>query len=172
MAEQRVLFISERFVKSNSEIDSNVSSTLIRPTVWYCQKEYIERSLGTELYNDLIAKTLLDRTLATYPNYLALVNGYLADALLFWVRHEIQVPLLYKFRNKSVGKNTDPNQQPVDHSEHLYLKSYYKNKAEYFTGRMEKYLCANSTLFPLWLDCSTEGIDAKKTDPTISLYLP
>lgn len=169
MAEQRVLFISERFVKSNSEIDSNVSSTLIRPTVWYCQKEYIERSLGTELYNDLIAKVLAD-TLA--GNDLILVNQYLADALLFWVRHEIQVPLLYKFRNKSVGKNTDPNQQPVDHSEHLYLKSYYKNKAEYFTGRMEKYLCANSTLFPLWLDCSTEGIDAKKTDPTISLYLP
>ena len=169
MAEQRVLFISERFVKSNSEIDSNVSSTLIRPTVWYCQKEYIERSLGTELYNDLIAKVLAD-TLA--GNDLILVNQYLADALLFWVRHEIQVPLLYKFRNKSVGKNTDPNQQPVDHSEHLYLKSYYKNKAEYFTGRMEKYLCANSTLFPLWLDCSTEGIDAKKTDPTISFYLP
>ena len=169
MAEQRVLFISERFVKSNSEIDSNVSSTLIRPTVWYCQKEYIERSLGTELYNDLIAKVLAD-TLA--GNDLILVNQYLADALLFWVRHEIQVPLLYKFRNKSVGKNTDPNQQPVDHSEHLYLKSYYKNKAEYFTGRMEKYLCANSTLFPLWLDCSTEGIDAKKTDPTISIYLP
>lgn len=169
MAEQRVLFISERFVKSNSEIDSNVSSTLIRPTVWYCQKEYIERSLGTELYNDLIAKVLAD-TLA--GNDLILVNQYLADALLFWVRHEIQVPLLYKFRNKSVGKNTDPNQQPVDHSEHLYLKSYYKNKAEYFTGRMEKYLCANSTLFPLWFDCSTEGIDAKKTDPTISIYLP
>ncbi len=169
MAEQRVLLISERFVKSNSEIDSNVSSTLIRPTVWYCQKEYIERSLGTELYNDLIAKVLAD-TLA--GNDLILVNQYLADALLFWVRHEIQVPLLYKFRNKSVGKNTDPNQQPVDHSEHLYLKSYYKNKAEYFTGRMEKYLCANSTLFPLWLDCSTEGIDAKKTDPTISFYLP
>ncbi len=51
----RGLFISENFVKENSEIDENVDMKLINPTIWYCQKLYIEPALGTALYNDLIA---------------------------------------------------------------------------------------------------------------------
>lgn len=168
MAQQRALLISERFVKNNSEIDSNVDVNWLRPTIWYCQKEFIEKSLGTALYNDLIAKVIAG-TLA--GNDLNLVNNYLADALLMWVRSEVQVPLLYKMRNKSVGKNTDPNQQPIDLTEHEYLRNFYRMKAEYFTKRMEKFLCANETLFPLWNDCTDGGVDARPTKPQTSLSL-
>ncbi len=168
MAQQRGLFISERFVKQNSEIDSNVDVNFLRPTIWYCQKEFIEKSLGTVFYDDLITKVIAG-TLA--GDELNLVNNYLADALLMWVRSEVQVPMTFKYKNKSVGKNTDPNQQPVDLAEHEYLRNYYRMKAEYFTKRMEDYLCANETLFLLWLDCSIGGVNARETKPQTSLSL-
>ena len=168
MAEQRGLFISESFVKLNSEIDANVDMDLVRPTIWYCQKEYIEKSLGTLLYNDLIAKVIAE-TLA--GNELNLVNNYLADALLFWVKYEVQVPLLYKFRNKSTSKNTDTNAQPIQLNELKFIEDKYKDKAQYFTSRMEKYLCANTELFPLWNDCSEDGVNSRPTKPQTSLYI-
>jgi hypothetical protein len=168
MAQQRGLLISEKFLKQNSEIDSNVDVNLLRPTIWYCQKEFIEKSLGTVFYNSLITKVIAN-TLS--GDDLNLVNNYLADALLMWVRSEVQVPMTFKYKNKSVGKNTDPNQQPVDLTEHEYLRNYYRMKAEYFTKRMEDFLCFNSALYPLWLDCSDGGVDARTTKPQTSLSL-
>jgi len=165
----RALFISETFVKENSEVDENVDMKLINPTIWYCQKEYLEKTLGTVLYNDLATK-IIAGTLA--GDDLTLVNDYVADALLFWVKHELQVPLLYKFRNKSVGKNTDQNSQPVGFDEHKYLRDYYKPKAQYFTERLEKYLCANEELFPLY--CTEDEIDElspRNTPPQVAVYL-
>jgi hypothetical protein len=165
----RGLFISETFVKENSEIDENVDMKLINPTIWYCQKEYLEKTLGTVLYNDLISK-IVASTLA--GDDLTLVDDYIADCLLFWVKHELQVPLTYKFRNKSVSTNTDPNSQPVSFDIHKYLRDYYKPKAQYFTERLEKYLCANEALFPLY--CTEDSIDElspRKTPPQSAFYL-
>lgn len=165
----RGLFISETFVKDNSEIDENVDMKLINPTIWYCQKEYIEKTLGTTLYNDLISDVVAG---SLSGDNLTLVDDYIADALLFWVKHELQVPLTYKFRNKSVNKNTDPNSQPVGFEEHKYLRDYYKPKAQYFTERLEKYLCANTDLFPLY-NTSTEDDDLlpRDTKPQVAVYL-
>lgn len=171
MAQTRVLLITEKFVKGNSELDANISMNLIRPTIYYCQKEYIEKSLGTALYNDLIAKTILDPTLVAYPDYLTLVNDYLADALLKWVMFEVQVPLWVKWRNKSTSTNTSDNSNPVDLKTIQFLEDKYKDKAQYFTQRMEKFLCANDTLYPLWDDCVDGGLDAEPTKPTTSIFL-
>jgi len=165
----RGLFINETFLKSNSEVDENVDMKLINPTIWYCQKEYLEKTLGTVLYNDLITKVVAS-TLA--GDDLTLVDDYIADCLLFWVKHELQVPLTYKFRNKSVSTNTDPNSQPVSFDIHKYLRDYYKPKAQYFTERLEKYLCANEALFPLY--CTEDTVDElspRKTTPQSAFYL-
>lgn len=169
MAQNRALLISEKYVKENSEIDDNVDMKLILPTIFYCQKEYIEKAIGTPLYNDLTAK-IIANTLAGYD--LNLVDDYIADALLMWVRMEIQVPLLYKFRNKSVGKNNSEFSQPVDFTEHKYLKDYYRSKAEYFTSRLNDYLCANAALFSLYTTYTTsDQVRARPTKPSSGVWL-
>lgn len=165
----RALFISETFVKENSEVDENVDMKLINPTIWLCQKQYIEKTLGTVLYNDLAAK-IVAGTLA--GDDLTLVNEYIADALLYWVRNELIVPMTYKFKNKSIGKNTDTNQQPATFEEHKYIRDYYKPKAQYFTERLELYLCANEALYPLY--CTENEIDElspRDTPPQTVMYL-
>jgi len=165
----RGLLINETFVKSNSEVDENVDMKLINPTIWYCQKAYIEPVLGTVLYNDLIADVVAG---SVTGDNLTLVDDYIADALLYWVMLELQVPLTYKFRNKSVSKNTDANSQPVDFEQHKYLKDVYRPKAQYFTERLKAYLCENSTLFPLYgTENGVDEISPKDIAPQVSVYL-
>jgi len=163
------LFFNEKFLKENSEVDENVDMKQINPTLFYCQKEYIEKTLGTVLYNDLSAK-IVAGTLA--GDDLTLVNEYVSFALLFWVKHELQVPLLYKFKNKSVNKNTDPNSQVISFEEHKYLKDYYKPKAQYFTERLERYLCANAALYPLYCtEDESDELSPRNTPPQVAVYL-
>lgn len=161
MAQQRALFISENFIKRNSEIDENVDVNKLLPSVWWCQKAYIERTLGTPLFEDLSAKIIAGSLAGDDLN---LVNNYIADALLNWFMVEVQVPLLYNYRNKSVGKNDSQWSTPVEYQEHRYLKDNYKPRAEYFTKRLEDYLCANSSLFPKY----TEHTSSDQVIPTDS----
>lgn len=168
----RALIIDETFIKENSTLDENIDMKLINPTIWYCQKEYIEPALGTALYNDICAEIISDADLSGVTDYLTLVDDYIADALLYWVLHESQVPLTYKFRNKSVSKNTDPNSQPVDFEQHKYLRDYYKNKAVMFTQRLKDYLCENEELFPLYgTENGVDEIYPKDIAPQVAVYL-
>jgi len=169
MAQVEGLFISEKYIKNNSEIDDNVDVKKLLPSVWYCQKEYIERSLGTLLYEDLIAKVIAG-TIA--GNDLILVEKYISPALLWATMNEVQVPLLYNYRNKSVGKNSSDNSTPVDYVEHRYLKDFYKPRMVAFSQRLEKYLLANSTLFPLYMDVNDiDEIPSSNTVAKTSVWL-
>jgi len=170
MAQLEGLFISESYIKNNTEIDENVNVHKLLPTVWWCQKTYIEQVLGTALFDDLLGKIAPTDTLS--GNDLILVEKWISPALVNWVMFEAQVTLLYNFRDKSVGKNSSDFSQPIDYTEHRYLKDNYKKRAESLTKRLEGYLCENSALFPLY--GSSTGLDqlnATDLPPTTSVYM-
>lgn len=165
----RGLIISQRYVKETSEIDENVDMNLINPTIWRCQEQYIQAYLGTPLYEKIQADIVADTLTA---DYLTLVNNYIADTLLYYTMYEVQVPLLYKMRNKSVAKANSDNALPVSYTEHKYLRDFYKDKAEYFAKRLTDYLCVNSTLFPEYNNfTSSDQIRPKSAHSTVSVYL-
>lgn len=169
MAQLRGLLISEKYVKENSEIDENVDMKLILPSIWYCQKQYIEKTLGTPLYNDLIAKVVAG-TLA--GDDLNLVDAYIADALLYWVRFKSLTPLMFKFRNKSIATNSSENSQPISKKDFDAIRDEYRLDAEYFTSRVTDYLCANQTLFPLYTTYTTsDQLRAREVKPTTGVFL-
>ena len=115
MAQQRALFISEKFIKRNSEIDDNVDVKKLLPTVFWCQKFFIEKTLGSNLYDGLSTRTIANTLTAAD---IALMDGYIADALLNWFMSEVQVALTYNFRNKSAGTNDSQWSDPVDFTQH------------------------------------------------------
>jgi hypothetical protein len=169
MAQVEGLFISESYIKNNTEIDENVNVNKLLPTVWWCQKAYIEQVLGSALFDDLLSK-ILASTLA--GNDLTLVEKYVSPALVQWVMFEVQVPLLFNFRDKSVGKNSSDFSQPIDYTEHRYIKDNYKKRAETLTKRLEDYLCANSALFTLYGTSTTsDQIIANDLPPSTSVYM-
>ena len=165
----RQLFISESFLKDNSPIDENVDMNQINPTIWSCQIQYIQNILGTNLYNKILA----DIEASTLSgDYLTLVDDYCADALVHWVMYEVQIPLLFKFRDKNVSKKSSTTSFPISTKELSRIENRYKDKAEFFTKRISEYLCANSTLFT---EYNTEN-EVDETRPhggqsTVSVYL-
>jgi hypothetical protein len=86
--------------------------------------------------------------------------------------YEVQVPLLYKMRNKSVAKANSDNALPVSFTEHKYLRDYYKDKAEYFAKRLTDFLCVNSATYPEYNTyTSSDQVRAKSAHSTVSVYL-
>jgi RNAse (barnase) inhibitor barstar len=141
----RQLFFDETFLKENSEIDENVDMKLLNPTIWRCQIQYIQNVLGTKLYDAILTK-IEASTLS--GDYLTLVDDYCVDALQYWVMYEVQIPLLIKFRDKSVSKKNSTNSTPIDSKMLSRVDNRFKDKAEFFTKRISDYLCANESLFP------------------------
>ena len=150
----RALFISEKYIKENSAIDTNTDYKKILPTVWMCQIQYLQAYLGTKVYENLIDEILNDTVSA---NNEILLKDYVADALLYWVMYEVQIPLLYEFRNKNVSKKSSDNAQPIGTKELSRIENRFKDKAEYFSKRISDYLCANRTIYPLY--CTENEID-------------
>lgn len=169
MAQNRALFISENFIKNNTEIDENVDVKKLLPSVWWCQKAFIEKILGSPLYEDLSDKIIADNLTA---DDIILVDQYIADALLNYFLSEVQVPLLFNFRNKSVSNDNSQFSNPIDYVEHRYLKSFYLPRAEYFGQRLDDYLCANSTLYPKYTEHnSSDELIPRDLKPSNPFYL-
>ena len=143
------LFISEQFIKETSAIDENVDMKYIGITIDKCQKKYILDILGTGLYNELQTQILagtvtsLNRTL---------LDNYIQDALKYWVLYEGIELFTYKITNKSIVTKTSENSQPIDLSVVTRLMDGYKDDAEFFSEKITKYLCANSSSYPLYLN--------------------
>lgn len=152
MAQVRALFISEKFIKRNTEIDENVNVGKLLPTVWWCQKAFIEKTLGSNLFDDLSTK-IIGNSLT--PDDVILVDQFIADTLLNYFMSEVQIALLYNFRTKSVGKSDSQWSNPIDFTEHKYLKNFYRPRAEYFTQRLESFLCENNEKYPKYNAPST-----------------
>ena len=159
----KVLFISEQYIKDNSQLDENVDVKRIRATIYDAQRDYIKPILGTDLYEKIIS----DITGSSLTgNYQTLVNDYVAESLLKWVLFELQVVLLYEMRNKNVSTNNSENSNPVDYTQHRYLMDHWKEKAERRSQDITDYLCANTDLFPEYLSNS----DADDLHPTKNQY--
>lgn len=165
----RPIFISEGFFKENSAVDENVDMKQINPTIWQCQIQHIQNVLGTNLYN----KILSDISASTLTgDYLTLVDDYCADALVYWVMYEVQIPLLFKFRDKNVSKKSSDNAFPISTKELARIENRYKDKAEFFTKRISDYLCANSTLFTEYnTEDETDEVRPMDGQATVSVYL-
>jgi len=165
----RPILISEGFFKENSAVDENVDMKQINPTIWQCQIQHIQNVLGTKLYD----KILSDISASTLTgDYLTLVDDYCSDALVYWVMYEVQIPLLFKFRDKNVSKKSSDNAFPISTKELSRIENRYKDKAEFFTKRISDYLCTNSALFPEY-NTENEYDEVRPQDgkATVSVYL-
>lgn len=165
----RALFISEKYVKENSAIDENTDYKKILPTIWQSQIQYIQNLLGTKLYDDLKTKVIADTITGDDET---LMVDYISDALLYWVQYELQIPLLYEFRNKNVSTNRSDNATPVDLKASYRIENRYKDKAEFFSKRVSDYLCANKELYPLF--CTEDEFDEVRPHEgksTVNLFL-
>lgn len=165
----RTLLIDMDYIKDNSILDDNVDERLMVDALWTAQREYIKPILGTDLYNDIITKAAA-ATLAS--NDLILVNTYIAPCLLKYLMYEMTPILAFKYRNKGVVQQNSENSSSVNFDELNHLMNRWKDKAEMFGNDTINYLCANSSLFPLYSsNTDLDDIQPIKNTFTGGLYL-
>jgi len=138
---QSILFITETFIKTYSNIDDNVDTQYITPVIDLVQKMYIRPILGTALYDELTTQISNDTVNA---NNVTLLDNYIQDTMLYYVLSEGLPSFTYKIENKSVSTKTSDNATPVDNSIIQSEVSRYKDRAEFFAQQLIDFLEATA----------------------------
>lgn len=152
---QKALFITEKQLKDASLINENVSMIKLRPTVIMCQEMHIQPIIGSDLYKEL--QTQIIGNSLTQENE-TLLADYIQPCLQMWVMMEAPMILGYQFRNKNVERGTDVNSSQASIQELQRLMDNYRNKAEWYSERITRFLLANTTDYPLF-SSPTSNID-------------
>ena len=170
MAATIIYFISETQLKQGTIIDENVDMKTLNPMILIAQDQRIQPIIGTGLFNEL--KTQVKAGPVTALNT-TLLDNYIVPALKMWVVYEYTIPATYKYRNKNVGKQGGENNEAADLDSLLRLMDYWKDKAEWYSERITKYLCENDSSYPLYSNPGdgTDIIQPNGTNYTTNMYL-
>jgi hypothetical protein len=152
-----VIFISETYIKDTSYIDENVDIKLLRNSILETQDMRIRGIIGTGLYDEL--KTQIAAGTRTALN-ITLLTDYIAPALKYWVLHDAALILTFKVMNKSIVKRTAENTETIQATDLDRLMDFFKNRAEYYSERITKYLLENEVSYPLYTDAGN-GVDTE-----------
>ena len=152
-----ILFISEQYIKDTSYIDENVDIKLLRSSILETQDIRILSILGTALYNDLKSK-ISNGTVNSTTGYKTLLDTYVSPALKYWVLHDGAYILQYKIMNKGVVTRSSENAETIGVAELDRLMAFFKDRAEFYSDRITRYLLENDTTYPLYYDAGN-GID-------------
>jgi hypothetical protein len=167
----QVDFININTLKENSLIDDNVDAKLLTPTLRVVQDIYLQKILGTPLYEDFKTKITADETLAAYPNHLALMRDYIKNVLIYYVCMHSLHAIRYRMMNKGVMVKNSDNSNPADSLEVKVIKDEFRMFAESYAELLTKYLKENTDTFPLYDDLTETGMNAATTNYTTGIDL-
>lgn len=160
----RAYLISETKLKALSKLGQSLDMDIINPLVLEMQEMYIQPILGSTLYNELL--TQVDAGTLTAANT-TLLNDHIQPCLIKWIEYEAPIELTYKFSSKGLVKRTGEDTEAVDSSEIKDLMDRLKNKAEWYSERVTKFLCENEADYPSY---RTPGTGEDVIQPNKSNY--
>ena len=166
-----VFFISKAYLEEMSVINENADWKILKPTIIMVQDIYLQKILGTPLYNDLKTKLIADITLATYPNEKALIDNYISKALVWYIKMEATMEFKFRYMNKGVMVKNSDNSQPADTNDLKYLMDKWRVNAEMYAQLLTDYLTMNTNTFPKYLEVDDSGMVAKNKNYTSGIYL-
>lgn len=144
----KVLFTTPYTVKGATPIESNVNDDIITPYILRSQETYIQKYLGTDLYNklkdDVVAETITG-------TYLTLLNDYVIPCLNEWTFYEVLPFISMKMTNKTLGRLNADYISEGDLDDLKYLRASIRDVAEFYANRLMGFLKENSTDLPEYL---------------------
>jgi hypothetical protein len=165
-----VLFISETFLKQNTQVSDNVDVKYIRESILWAQDTEIQPVLGTTLYNK-IKTDIAANTLAGV--YLALLTDYIQVTLKHYVTAECLAMAHYKVTNKGLQIQDSEQSAPASTSGVNFLVEKETNKGDWYKQRLINYLCEYSSTFPEYEnpDSGLDTIQPSNNNYRTSIYL-
>lgn len=145
MPNNKILLITADYYKRNSVVNLNVDEELIHPQIIKAQNMNIERVLGSNLFNTLLAEVSSGTVSA---RMVTLLEDYIQPCLVEWVTYTALPYFNFKITNKSVSKKSSDNSTPSELNEVNFLRQDIRDDAEYLSDRLTKYLQASLDVFP------------------------
>ena len=104
MPTNKILLMTADYYKRNSVVNLNVDDELIHPQIIKAQNLNIERVLGTNLFDVLIAEVTSGTVSA---RMITLLEDYIQPALVEWVTYSSILYFNYKIINIYINQNFD-----------------------------------------------------------------
>ena len=149
-----VFLVTESYVLDKTNLDRNLLSHNLKASMILAQKVNVTEILGDKLidkiYDEINAGTLSG-------NYKSLVDNYLVDVVTYYTLYYATTNLLSKISNRGLQQEFSENSSQSDITVYRTLKSEFKNLAEYFSQRANKWVYMNRGLFPEYVFCGTDG---------------
>ena len=141
---QNVLMISETVLKSFSDIDPNVTSSVLLPFVSLSQQLTLEYIIGRPYYVQLLEQIIDGSISANTTNYNFL--NYFCKPLLVWDSYKLALPSIWmRIRNNGIV-NTESS---VSVKEMEWQQARADSTSQFFQERMRQEIIFNSNFYPL-----------------------
>ena len=166
---QNVLMISETVLKSFSDVDPNVTSSVLLPFVSLSQQLTLEYIIGRPYYVQLLEQIIDGSISANTTNYNFL--NYFCKPLLVWDSYKLALPSIWmRIRNNGIV-NTESS---VSVKEMEWQQARADSTSQFFQERMRQEIIFNSNFYPLCYNfTSTQGLFPHLTkNYNMNIHLP
>jgi hypothetical protein len=152
---QNILLLSETKLKAFTDIDPNVSSSVLLPFVQVVQQTKLEYIIGAKYYKSLLNQVSGGTISANTTDYNFLF--YFAQPLLIWASYAEALPSVWaRIKNNGIVNGTE---QTITKSEMDWFQKRADDRAQFFERRMIEEIIFNSNLYPLCFNyTSNQGL--------------
>lgn len=150
---QNILLISENKLKNFSDIDSNVSTSVLLPFIQVVQQTKLEYIIGAKYYKQLCLEVSGNTLTDTNYNFLT----YFAQPMLIWAAYSEALPSIFmRIKNNGIVTGAE---KTITISEMQYIQKRADDRSQFFEQRMIQEIIFNSNLYPLCYNyTSNEGL--------------
>jgi hypothetical protein len=141
------LLIDVDYLQEHSVVPTNVDPKLIEPSIVWVGDYYIQKILGTDLYEQICTQ-ISSSTLSSANQ--TLLNTWLKDCLINYIISELPDDFKLRLMNKGPMIKNSENSQPASIEDIERFISKYKSKAEFYAQRAINFLCDNTSTYPLY----------------------
>ena len=153
-----VLLISEQKLKSQSPIDPNVDSDELRYGIQQAQNIYIQETLGTNFYNEILNQVedgSISLSANTYNK--ELLDNFIQPALVAYSYYIILDNMFVKLVNVGLQQFRSEQSNPVGIKEFQYLKDQARDRAQFLDNLMRRHLVFENWKYPRYTQVTNNG---------------
>jgi hypothetical protein len=139
---QNILLISENKLKNFSDIDSNVTSSVLLPFIGVVQQTKLEYIIGSRYYRTLLTQVSGSTLTDINNNFLQ----YFVQPMLIWAAYAECLPSIFmRIKNNGIVNGTE---NTVTIKEMEYMQTRADDRSQFFEQRMIEELVFNSNNYP------------------------
>ena len=139
---QNVLLVSESKLKNFTDIDANVTSSVLLPFISVVQQTKLEYIIGGRYYRTLLNEVSGNTLTNINNNFLQ----YFCQPLLIWAAYAEALPSIFmRIKNNGIVNGSE---KTITISEMQYMQKAADDRSQFFERRMLDELIFNSNNYP------------------------